>query len=303
MAIDSVSHKPPSIRKIEAQMARTQRQHEERLRQGAGRSKDRSETAQKRQWGFLKRKEQQNRNYINQRMVADHRYQERMGERYQSGWPGADEEEMNEEEIKREFYREKYQSTAQDASAAAAAETPLEESQGGIRGKLAQLRNKMNQTKKLAEKTKGAVEAGEMTTEMANKAIKKGVQAVWMWIHNVLEGASYDFIYLIMFIGPVASLATIIHFVGWLGLGRILTIQMRGIEVPLFPPFSKPEIGVRALNFIVITFLTILVWFIIVFLIWLITDPSGALKAIGAPWIVSFLAKFTPTGLILNLVK
>lgn len=281
MALDSADY-TATQRQLQERLERAHRRDLERQRQGGIRTQRQ-----------LQERQRANEQYLQQKSVQD------------SPEVRGDQEARAKRELYQQKFRRAQLATAPAPSGAAGeakatgrpqtgqgegAAAPTEQ-MGGIRGALARQRQKSRLATEAASKTQAGLESGQIGVEAANEAIKKAFQTIWTVVHEFLEDAALSFIDIMIITGPLCLLFFFVRVIGMFSIGRLLTITFKGVQVPLVPMFSAPEILPRLGKTLFIAAITTIIWFIIILLIWIVGDPVGAAKEIGSAIVDAILGK------------
>ncbi|MFH0951625.1 MAG: hypothetical protein V1838_00340, partial [Patescibacteria group bacterium] len=116
------------------------------------------------------------------------------------------------------------------------------EEAGGIRGQLRQARQRLRALRNPKEALEGLEEAA---TAIHNQAAIKVMQGIWSAAHEVLEDLTISMWPIAFIIGTFAGMLIILRIVLAYLVGYYFTISFRGVELPLAPPFSAAELGLR----------------------------------------------------------
>lgn len=164
---------------------------------------------------------------------------------------------------------------SKSASSGATAEEAPRFGLGGLRGALAKQQNKDREANAAGLKAKADLASGLIGQDVAKEAAKKASQAIWMAVHEFLEDAALSFVDIMIITGPLCIFVFLIRILAMLTIGGMLTIKFKGFEVPLVPMFTAAEVVPRFSKMLLIFLVTGLVWFILILVIWAITDPWG----------------------------
>lgn len=138
-----------------------------------------------------------------------------------------------------------------------------------------------------------AVAPDSESATAARMAAENTLRSIYTVAHETAEETCLTFADFGIISGPT-SIGLYLARLGAFAYGGIFTIKVKGVEIPLIPTYTLPELIVRTSKILIVAAITAVVWGLIIVIVWAMFNPIDAFELFG----LTFLKAMYALGLI-----